>query len=93
MTDPTRVTVSRRMPLGHVRAPAYLRGKTGTVERQLGPFKDPERLAYGQPAAPLTLYRVRFTMADIWGPLAENPTDTLDAELYETWLEPAQDAP
>ena len=89
----TRVKVSARMPIGHVRTPAYLRGKTGVIERTLGPFADPERLAYGQKARPLTLHRVRFTMAELWGAAAENPTDTLDAELYETWLEPAPDAP
>jgi hypothetical protein len=28
-------------------------------------------------------------MADVWGANAENPDDTLDAEIYEHWLEPA----
>ncbi len=88
-----RVTVSARMPIGHVRAPAYLRGKTGTIERSIRPFPDPERLAYGQPATPVMLHRVRFTMADVWGPAAENPDDTIDAEIYETWLSEAPDAP
>ena len=35
---------------GHVRAPAYLRGKTGVIERALGAFRNPEKLAYGLPA-------------------------------------------
>lgn len=82
-----RVRVSTRMPLGHVRTPAYLRGKTGVIERTLGPFSDPERLAYMQPAEKLTLRRVRFTMAEVWGPEAENPDDTIDAEIYDSWLE------
>lgn len=90
---PRRVTVSTRMPIGHVRTPAYLRGKTGTIERSLPAFADPERLAYGQPAPRIQLQRVRFTMAEIWGAEAENPTDTLDAEIYETWLKDAPDAP
>lgn len=87
MTD--RVRVSARMPIGHVRTPAYLRGRTGTIERTLGPFPDPERRAYMQPAENLQLRRVRFTMAEIWGPDAENPDDTIDAEIYDSWLEPA----
>ncbi|MDP5359667.1 MAG: nitrile hydratase subunit beta, partial [Paracoccaceae bacterium] len=29
------------MPPGHVRTPSYLRGKTGRVERTLGPFLNP----------------------------------------------------
>ena len=82
-----RVRVAARMPMGHVRAPAYLRGKVGTIERPLGAFPDPERLAYGQPAPDRALYRVRFSMAELWGDSAEAPTDTVDAELYDTWLE------
>ena len=34
------------MPPGHVRTPAYLRGKTGWVERTLGAFPNPEQRAY-----------------------------------------------
>ena len=87
-----RVRVSSRMPLGHIRTPAYLRGKTGTIERSLGPFGDPERLAYGQPADLLPLRRVRFSMADVWADTS-TPSDTIDAEIYDTWLEAADDAP
>lgn len=84
-----RVRVKPLMPPGHVRTPHYLRGKIGTIERSLGAFPNPEALAYGQPAKALPLHRVRFTMGDIWGAAAENPDDTLDAEIYEHWLEPA----
>jgi nitrile hydratase len=82
-----RVRVKPMMPPGHVRTPAYLRGKTGVIERVLGPFKNPEQLAYGLPANDKQLYRVRFTMAEVWGDQAECPTDTLDAEIYDHWLE------
>lgn len=82
-----RVRVKAMMPPGHVRTPAYLRGKTGVIERPLGPFKNPEQLAYGLPAPEKQLYRVRFTMAEVWGDQAECPTDTLDAEIYDHWLE------
>lgn len=83
------------MPPGHVRTPAYLRGKRGQIERRLGPFKNPEELAYGLKAEVQTLYRVRFTMAEIWGHDAENPKDTLDAEIFAHWLTPLEtsDAP
>ncbi|WP_369914272.1 SH3-like domain-containing protein [Maritimibacter sp. 55A14] len=93
---PERVRVSRRMPPGHVRAPAYLRGKTGVVERALGRFANPEQLAYGLPAGKEPLYRVRFTMAEVWGAAAERPDDTIDAEIFAHWLTPVterQDAP
>lgn len=84
------VRVKSMMPPGHVRTPAYLRGKRGMVERRLGPFHNPEALAYGNPSVPSTLYRVRFTMAEVWGPDAENPDDTLDAEIYAHWLMPEE---
>lgn len=82
-----RVRVKALSPPGHVRAPWYLRGKVGEIERELGAFHNPEQLAYGLPASKKPLFRVRFTMADIWGAGAENPSDTLDAELYAHWLE------
>ena len=83
-----RVRIKEAFPPGHVRTPFYLRGKTGEIERSLGPFKNPEELAYGKPALEKDLVRVRFTMAEIWGEAAENPDDTLDAEIYAHWLEP-----
>lgn len=82
-----RVRVKSLTPPGHVRAPWYLRGKQGVIERALGEFGNPEQLAYGVPAQKRPLYRVRFTMAEIWGERAENPADTLDAEIYGHWLE------
>ena len=84
-----KVRVKPMMPPGHVRAPAYLRGKKGEIERPLGAYGNPEQLAYGLKADKKQLYRVRFTMAELWGAKAENPTDTLDAEIYDHWLERA----
>ncbi|PWJ21191.1 SH3-like domain-containing protein [Jannaschia seohaensis] len=84
----TRVRVKTMTPPGHIRTPFYLRGKTGAVERVLGPFANPEELAYGQDGRALPLYRVRFRMADVWAD-ATTPTDTIDAEIYAHWLEPA----
>lgn len=82
-----RVRVKTMSPPGHVRAPHYLRGKTGEIERPLGAYKNPEQLAYGLDAAPKELFRVRFTMAEIWCDRAERAEDTLDAEIYAHWLE------
>ena len=82
-----QVRVKAMMPPGHVRTPAYLRGKVGVIERELGPFSNPEQLAYDLSAEKQVLYRVRFTMEEVWGTRAENPGDTLDAEIYAHWLE------
>lgn len=84
-----RVRVRSWAPPGHVRTPAYLRGRIGKIERPLGRFANPEQLAYGLAAEAVPLYRVRFRMADLWGDAAERPEDTLDAEIYAHWLEPA----
>lgn len=85
------VRVVRMMPPGHVRTPAYLRGKRGIVERRLGPFPSPEELAYHRSGGSHDLYRVRFTMAEIWGGHGERPQDTLEAEIYAHWLLPEID--
>jgi len=79
------------MPPGHVRTPAYLRGKTGVIERSLGEFGNPEEQAYGRIGDKRPLARVRFTMAEVWGEDAENSGDTLDAEIFAHWLEPVKD--
>lgn len=86
------VRVRAMFPPGHVRTPHYLRGKVGVIERRLGPFGNPERLAYGHLDERQDLVRVRFSMGEVWGDAAENPADTLDAEIFTHWLEPA-DAP
>ena len=54
---------------GHIRTPWYLRGHVGRVERICGAFANPEELAYRRDGHPeIVLYRVRFPMAEIWGP-------------------------
>jgi nitrile hydratase len=84
------VRVAFRDAPGHIRTPWYLGGRTGRVERVCGQFANPEELAFrrsGLPAVPL--YRVRFSMAELWG---GSGADTLDAEIFEHWLEPADAA-
>ena len=86
------VRVKPGAALGHLRTPWYLRGKAGRVERICGAFGNPEELAYRRDGGALTLYRVRFTMAEVWGAEAERDGDTIDAEIFEHWLEPAHGA-
>ncbi|MEM0942769.1 MAG: SH3-like domain-containing protein [Pseudomonadota bacterium] len=72
---------------GHIRTPWYLRGRTGRIERICGAFGNPEELAYNRTeGAAIPLYRVRFRMDEIWE-APERPSDTLDAEIFEHWLE------
>jgi nitrile hydratase beta subunit-like protein len=75
-------------PLGHVRTPFYIRGKTGTVERLCGAFPNPEELAQmrdGLPAQPL--YRVRFRQQDVWPDYRGSAGDVVEVEIYQHWLE------
>lgn len=85
-----RVRVRAAHPPGHVRTPSYIRGHCGVVERLCGSYANPEELAYarsGLPAQPL--YRVRFAQRELWPDYAGSPSDTVDVELYQHWLEPA----
>jgi nitrile hydratase len=83
------VRVRRGDGPGHMRTPWYLRGRLGRVERLCGHFANPEELAFRRSGLPpLALYRVRFAMAELWGEGA----DSVDAEIFEHWLEPV-DAP
>lgn len=84
-----RVRVKEIAPIGHCRAPHYIRGRSGVIERVCGHFHDPQELAYGRTDGPkLPLYRVRFALSDIFPGGGYRLQDTLDIELYESWLLP-----
>ena len=84
-----RVRVRDVHPPGHVRTPFFLRGRAGRVVRLQGAFANPERLAYGEDGLPpIPLYLVRFDLAGLWeGDTDAGPRDTLEADIYEHWLE------
>jgi nitrile hydratase subunit beta len=85
-----RVRVLPAHPPGHRRTPAYIRGKVGTIERDCGPFLNPEERAYGFDGRPRRqLYRVRFLQIDVWPHYEGTERDALDVEIYEHWLEAA----
>ena len=83
-----RVRVRQADPEGHVRTPAYIRGKSGVIERVCGAFANPEELAYGRPGLPRQpLYRVRFLQREVWPDYQGHPDDSLDIEIFQHWLE------
>ena len=60
------------------------------IERLCGMFPNPEELAQmrdGLPAKPL--YRVRFAQKDVWPDYIGNPSDVLEIEIFQHWLEKA----
>lgn len=87
--------VAHAFPPGHVRTPSFVRGLTGTVIRHFGAFPNPSNLAYGMSGLPkLDLYQVAFDMDDVWqqsdGGPAYTAGDTVTADIYDNWLEPAE---
>ena len=88
-----RVRVASAFPPGHVRAPVFLRGRRGIIIRHFGEFANPERLAYGMSGLPpLNLYQVKFAMDEVWGGDGSYAADdTVTADIYENWLEHAEE--
>lgn len=85
-----RVRVRDAYPLGHIRTPFYVRGRTGVIERFCGVFGNPEELAQMRSGEPLQpLYRVRFLQRDLWPDYAGPEHDVVEVEIYQHWLEPA----
>jgi Nitrile hydratase beta subunit, C-terminal len=85
-----RVRVVQMYPLGHVRTPWYIRGKSGVIERLCGAYPNPEELAYHRSGLPAQqLYRVRFLQREVWPDYRGSVADTVDLEIYDHWLEPA----
>lgn len=84
------VRVRQAYPPGHVRTPFYVRGAAGEIERICGRFANPEQGAYGKrDAERITLYRVRFSQRDLWPDYQGQPGDSIEVEIFEHWLEPA----
>ena len=87
----TLVRIADRTPVGHMRTPAYVRGRVGRIERYCGAFPNPEDLAYGGDGLPARdLYRVRLSQAALWPAYEGAARDTLEIEIYDHWLEPVR---
>jgi len=69
----------------HTRLPAYVRGRTGTVEEQHGGRTFADASAQGNPRGE-HLYTVSFKAADLW-PEAEGRPDKVYLDLWESYLE------
>jgi hypothetical protein len=75
---------------GHHRTPLYLKGQRGVVVRHLSDDRNPESLAYGDYGAPrVPVYQVRFVQRELWPGYRGPGADTLEADVLEHWLEPA----
>jgi nitrile hydratase len=82
------VIVRNRHPVGHTRAPRYVRGRLGTIDRDHGVHIFPDAHAAGQGKKPQHCYSVRFRARELWGPDA-NPHDVVHVDLWDDHLDPA----
>ena len=82
-----RVRVRNRHPLGHTRAPRYVRGRAGTIERRHGTYVFPDAHAHGEGPRPQPLYSVRFDGTELWGKDGDAGS-VVYVDLWEGYLEP-----
>jgi nitrile hydratase len=81
--------VTRAAPADHhTRLPAYLRGRTGTVERILGFHVYADSHAQGLGEDSQWLYSVCFDARELWGTEAA-PRDGVSFDAWQPYLEPA----
>jgi nitrile hydratase subunit beta len=93
-TDPARYrlgqrVVTRATPVDHhTRLPAYLRGRTGIIERIQGSHVFADSHAQGLGEDPQWLYTVVFEARELWGPLAA-AGHRVSFDAWQSYLEPA----
>jgi nitrile hydratase len=83
-----RVVVRNLNPLGHTRAPRYVRGRAGIVDRDHGVFIFPDSHAADGNKNPQHCYSVRFDAAEIWGP-ETGGRNAVYVDLWDDYLDPA----
>ena len=81
-----RVRVKSDFVPGHVRMPAYLRGKVGRVVSRSSAFPFPDAEAHGVSSTHEPTYDVLFNTEDLW-PGNTDPAE-LVASVFESYLAP-----
>jgi polyhydroxyalkanoate synthesis regulator phasin len=79
--------IATRWRRPHLRTPGYIFGAAGVVERYVGVFDSPELNAFQHVEGVQPLYRVRFAMGDVWREYDGPAQDTIDVEIYQSWLD------
>ena len=80
-----KVRVANNHPLTHTRAPRYVRGRLGIINRLHGVHVFPDQNALGNRVGE-PLYSVRFEASELWGNTA-NHRDAVYIDLWEPHLE------
>ena len=85
--------IATRWRRPHLRTPGYIFSAVGVIERVVGVFESPELNAFRHVEGVQPLYRVRFAMPEVWAEYTGPAQDTIDVEIYQSWLqEPAEGA-
>ena len=82
-----RVVVRNRHPRGHTRAPRYVRGHEGVIDRDHGVYVFADANARGERIGQ-HCYSVRFSAQELWGPQVPEQ-DTVFVDLWDDHLDPA----
>jgi nitrile hydratase len=82
------VRVRNNHPVGHTRAPRYVRGRVGAILAVHGAHVFPDTSAHGGGEDPRLLYTVRFNGPELWGEAAD-PRLVVMTDLWEPYLDPA----
>lgn len=83
-----RVRVRDDYVPGHVRMPAYIRGKTGVVLSESPAYPFPDAHAHAVPADDEPTYDVRFSAEDLWSNSAEPAF--VHVGVFQSYLERAR---
>ncbi|MGK8525370.1 SH3-like domain-containing protein [Nocardia asteroides] len=87
-----RVRVREATSMFHTRTQAYTRGHTGVVVEYRPEWIIPEDEAWGREDGRVEpFYVVRFRQKDLWPTYTGFDVDTLETEVSEHWLEPAEE--
>jgi len=79
------VTVSNFHPESHTRAPRYIRGRSGRVEKYHGAHIFPDEHAKSGRKIPAHLYCMGFDSVELWGNDAE-PGSVIFVDVFEPYL-------
>jgi hypothetical protein len=80
-----RVRVKFDFVAGHIRLPAYIRGKTGVVVSESPAYPFPDAHAHGVSAQEEPTYDVRFRSEDLWPNSAEPAL--IHVGVFQSYLE------
>jgi nitrile hydratase len=80
-----RVRVMSDHVPGHVRMPAYIRGKVGVVVSESPPYPFPDAAAHGVACADEPTYDVRFSSSELWPSAAD--AAFVHVAVFQSYLE------